>query len=131
MRDPYLMRLRAEVHLHLDPIWQQAAFTGDYTPKEIRKFTGPGAYYFEQVARSRVYAWLAERMGMTREECHAAKFTAEQCEQAIAILADVSFAEVRSWAKRCGLKVRRWYDAPAPQTMCVSAPPVQGEVARG
>lgn len=113
MRDPHLMRLRAEVHLHLDPVWQQAALTGGYTPKEIRKFSGPGAYYFEQVARTRVYAWLAERMGMTREECHAAKFTAAQCEQAIAILAGVSFAEVRSWAKRRGLKIRRWYDAPA------------------
>lgn len=108
-----LIRLRAEVHQHLDPIWREAARTGGYTRREIRKYTGPAAYYFEQSARCRVYGWLAEQMQLTADECHAAKFSAAQCRQAIDLLAGVTFAEIRRWAKRTGFQVRRWYDAPS------------------
>jgi len=110
MGKPVVFRLRAEVHAYLDPIWQQAAYTGGYTPKEVREFTGPKAYYFEQSARCRVYAWLAEQMGMTRDECHASLFTARQCRRAIAILSGVTFADIRPWAQRKRLKIYRWYD---------------------
>ncbi|WP_267355752.1 MULTISPECIES: hypothetical protein [unclassified Methylobacterium] len=105
-----LFRLRAEVHVYLDPIWREAAQTGGYTRREIRKYAGPAAYYFEQSARCRVYGWLAEQMLLTVDECHAAKFTAAQCRQAIDLLAGVTFAEIRQWAARTGFKVRRRYD---------------------
>lgn len=110
MVDRVTFRLRAEVHLYLDPLWRDAALTGGYTRRETRKFTGSAAYYFEQSARCRVYAWLAEQMLLTADECHAAKFTAEQCREAIAHLSGITFIEIRHWAKRTGLKVRRRYD---------------------
>ncbi|MCJ2069581.1 DUF3268 family zinc-finger domain-containing protein, partial [Methylobacterium sp. J-030] len=100
-----LFRPRAEVHLYLDPIWREAARTGGYSRREIRKYTGPAGSYFEQSARCRVYGWLPERMLLTVDECHAAKFTAAQCRQAIDLLSGVTFAEVRQWAQRTGFKV--------------------------
>ncbi len=34
-------------------------------------------------AREEAYAWMREQMGMTRDECHFAMMTTEQCEKAI------------------------------------------------
>ena len=48
----------------------------------------------------RVYGFLAARMGLTRETCHTAMFTLEQCREAWAALTGVAYPEVREWAKR-------------------------------
>jgi len=113
MCDPKTYRLRREVHRRLDPIWRNAAFNGGYTRREIKKYTGSAAYFFQQSARCRVYAWLAEQMLLTEDECHASKFTVPQCHEAIALLSGVTFAEIREWAQRTGFKVRRRYDLPS------------------
>lgn len=113
MSDPATPYMREQVHAVLDPIWQNAAQTGGYSPSQIRKYSsGPGAYYLKQSARSRVYMWLAAQMHLTRDECHAAKFTAEQCREAIELLSEITFYDVRKWARRSGIKVRRHYDMP-------------------
>lgn len=116
MSDPASPRLRAEVHARLDPIWQNAAQTGGYSPSKIRRYTSPDQFYFfQQSARTRVYLWLAEQMWLTADECHVSKFTAEQCRTAMDLLVGVSFKQVRRWSKQRGITVRRRYDA-APGT---------------
>jgi hypothetical protein len=90
--------LRAEVHAVLDPIWMSAVETGGYTGKRLarlRRGLGRGA---QKVARERVYAWLAERMWLTEEECHVSRFTVEQCDAAIHHLRGATYADIRTWA---------------------------------
>ncbi|MGU3662035.1 hypothetical protein [Methylobacterium fujisawaense] len=36
----------------------------------------------QRAARGRVYGFLTARMGLTRETCHTAMFTLEQCREA-------------------------------------------------
>lgn len=60
-----LRRWRNRVHAAFDPLWQQ----GRYRRR-----------------RNDAYAWLAGKMGLTKEETHIAMFDVEQCKQVIQIM---------------------------------------------
>ncbi len=55
---------RRSVHGQFDPIW--TSYRGD-----------------KSKARSALYVWLADKMGIQLKNCHIGMFTIEQCEQAI------------------------------------------------
>lgn len=60
-----LRRWRNRAHAAFDPLWQQ----GPYRHR-----------------RNDAYAWLAGKMGLTKEETHIAMFDVEQCKQVIQIM---------------------------------------------
>lgn len=87
----------ARILLHqrrIDPLWKNAPKTGGYTAcsdEELRTI--------RKAARGRVYGFLAERMGLTRDTCHTAMFTLEQCREAWVALNGVTYPQIRDWAK--------------------------------
>lgn len=60
-----LRRWRNRAHAAFDPLWQK----GPYRRR-----------------RNDAYAWLAGKMGLTKEETHIAMFDVEQCKQVIQIM---------------------------------------------
>ena len=85
---------RQKLHGRIDPIWQQAPQTGGYL-----KLTPESETRIRHAARHRVYAFLAETMGISRKRCHVAKFDIEQCRRAWSVLNRVSYPEIRAWWK--------------------------------
>jgi hypothetical protein len=87
---PQTRSARSHVHAKLDPLWQDAPSLykpgGKLSPNQIRS-----------MARTRVYKYLADRMGITKKECHTGMFTIEQCRQAYRILMHLSYRDVRNW----------------------------------
>jgi hypothetical protein len=58
-------RVRHETHQLFDPIWQK-----------------PGVFPGKRgLRRKQAYRWLAETMGLTRDDAHIGMFSREQCEQ--------------------------------------------------
>ncbi len=87
----------ARMKLHdemLDPLWKNAVVAGDYQPEDEK-----ARIIIVRTARSRTYAFLADRMGLTKEQTHTALFTLEQCRAAWRALRGVTFSEIREWAK--------------------------------
>ena len=60
-----LRRWRNRAHAAFDPLWQQGPY---------------------RCRRNDAYAWLAEKMGLPKEETHIAMFDVEQCQQVIQIM---------------------------------------------
>lgn len=87
---PETRNARQYVHRVLDPLWRDAPAFYD---------KGAKAYGIRRAARARVYAWLADRMGLTAEECHTGMFTIEQCREAYRLLKQATYADIRQWAK--------------------------------
>ncbi|MHA7900803.1 MAG: zinc-finger-containing protein [Henriciella sp.] len=87
---PETRNARSYVHRILDPIWKNA---GKY-------YDGDPPRFVKRMARSRVYKYLADQMGLTKDECHTGMFSVQQCRQAYAILKRTDYPIVREWAKR-------------------------------
>lgn len=62
-----LRRWRNRAHAMFDPLWQRGRF---------------------RRRRNDAYAWLAEKMGLPKEETHIAMFDIPQCKQVIQIMND-------------------------------------------
>ncbi|MEO0954788.1 MAG: zinc-finger-containing protein [Pseudomonadota bacterium] len=86
---PKTRNARSYVHRILDPIWQNA---GEH-------YNGDPPSFVRRMARTRVYKYLANEMGLTKDECHTGMFTIEQCRQAYAILKKTDYPKVRAWFK--------------------------------
>lgn len=85
----------ARMNLHndmLDPIWRSAVETGGYKPENERAI-----FIIRAAARSRVYQFLAARMGIPIEACHVGAFTLNQCRVAWVELRGVAYPEIRAW----------------------------------
>lgn len=91
--------LRDDVHAVLDQIWISAVEAGGYQGKQLEYLRRSG-YAARKAARERVYAWLAEQMWLTTDECHVARFSFDQCMEAICLLRGATYVEIRAWAKR-------------------------------
>lgn len=87
---PKTREARQYVHGLLDPIWREA--WREYPAAAKRP-------HITRLARVRCYEWLADRMGLTAEECHTGLFTIEQCREAYRLLKGVTYSEIRDWAK--------------------------------
>lgn len=86
---------RSKLHEQMfDPLWKTAVEAGGYTETTCQQ-----RKRIRQRARHRVYAYLADRLGLTRDECHIGMFNLEQCRAAWKALQGVTYAEIRAWAK--------------------------------
>jgi hypothetical protein len=91
-----LRRARELLHeRRIDPLWQRADECVAYDPEDTK-----ARRIIKNVARNRVYEYLAERLGLPIDDCHTAMFTLDQCREAWVILTDVNYPEIRQWAKR-------------------------------
>lgn len=88
---------KARMILHdqvIDPLWMEADRSGLYQPdgEKARKI-------IRRAARNRVYDYLAEHLGIAREDCHTGAFDLETCRNVWRILNSVSYAQIRDWSK--------------------------------
>jgi zinc-finger-containing domain len=96
---PELRNARQLLHdRRLDPIWKAADQLPDYDFRGDPD-AGLARHRVRQTARKRVYAFLADRLEIPREDCHTAAFDLETCRRAWRALAGVTYAEVREWWK--------------------------------
>lgn len=90
---------KQRAHACFDPLWVQAPrmypAPQTNTPKQRRK----AHKRIRQAARTRAYAWLAERLGLEKEQCHIGMFSVEQCDQVVAVCKTMTPEKVRAWAK--------------------------------
>lgn len=92
-KDTKLARIRA--HAAFDAIWQRPwEHVADYASADEN-----ARRYIEKAARNRAYAWLRDRMGMTRDECHIGLFGIEQCERVVELCRGVTPFIIRQWHK--------------------------------
>lgn len=77
----------------IDPLWMNADRSGLYDPESDKART-----HIRKAARGRVYAFLADKLGMTRQQCHTGMFSLEDCRRAWVALRGVSYSEIRDWA---------------------------------
>ncbi len=90
-----LRNARTQLHQkRLDPIWRDAAGSYDvhHQDRIARKI-------ITNAARSRTYAFLAEKLGITVKDCHVAMFSLEQCRAAWTALFKVDYSQIRAWHK--------------------------------
>ncbi|HWJ41295.1 MAG TPA: zinc-finger-containing protein, partial [Candidatus Limnocylindrales bacterium] len=89
-----LRAARQRVHVVLDPLWQKADRCSEYTPENDKARS-----LIRQVARTRIYAFLADRLKLNQRSCHTAEFTFDQCERAISYLRGTDYPTIRDWYK--------------------------------
>lgn len=88
---------RARGMLHermIDPLWKTAVESCGYEPEDPR-----ARRIIMNAARTRVYAWLAYKMGLTQQETHTGQFSVVECRRAWIALKGVTYPEIRDWAK--------------------------------
>jgi hypothetical protein len=73
MANGTLRHYKKEAHAAFDVIWQREIEAG-----KSKNF-----------ARNEAYTWLAEQMGMNREDCHIGMFDENQCIQVLTICAPI------------------------------------------
>ena len=94
--DAALREARQLLHRRMiDPLWQTADRCGEYRPEN-----DAASEVIRRAARGRVYGFMAERMGLTREQAHTAMFDLEQCRAASRALQGVSYPAIRAWAQQ-------------------------------
>lgn len=93
---------RARMLLHnrmLDPLWQTADQYDGYAPEDER-----ARKKIRRRARERVYKYLANRLGLPREETHTGLFDLETCRRAWTALRGITYADIRTWARAAEAK---------------------------
>jgi hypothetical protein len=88
---------KARMLLHekvLDPLWKTAADTGGYHPEDAK-----ARIRICRSARRRVYAYLAFKLGIERDDTHTGMFDLERCRDAWRALQGVTYPEIRDWWK--------------------------------
>jgi uncharacterized protein DUF3268 len=84
---------RAKLHdLMIDPLWKTADQSDLYEPEDDK-----ARMVIRNAARVRVYAYLAHRLGIGREDCHVAMFDLAMCRKAWTELRDVDYPYIRRW----------------------------------
>lgn len=95
--DAELRRARSMLHDHmLDPLWRRADASSIYAKSEKDDHS---RRIIRRAARVRVYAYLADRLGLTQDETHVGMFDLETCRKAWVILRGVKYEQIREWAK--------------------------------
>lgn len=94
-----LRRARVLLHGRLDPLWQKAHLDYPDARRQGEADRIKAMAIIKRTARKRVYEFLGEAMGLSVEHCHVAMFSLEECRQAWVALRDVTYADIRAWAK--------------------------------
>lgn len=83
---------RINAHAEFDRIWKSAIDSykgkGNRTQKEITR-----------MARNRCYTWLADKLGMTKDDCHMSLMSEEDCYRVVEACRGVEYPEIRTWFK--------------------------------
>ena len=91
--DKETRQARMRAHDVFDPIWERSVeFYGRESNSQSRG-------RLLTIARSRAYLWLADRLGMTRDECHIARMDVFHCDFVEQIWAGVTYGTVRAWSR--------------------------------
>ena len=85
---------RMRAHDAFDPLWEDALSLYERTPG------GRGPAFLLRVTRARAYAWLAESLSMTRDECHIGRFDVFHCDLTVRVCEGKTPADVRAWARQ-------------------------------
>ena len=92
---PDLRRARQLLHDRMiDPLWKHADVCGEYDPEDEA-----AALKIRQAARSRVYSYLADRLGKSGKDTHTGLFDLLTCRRAWRVLQGRTYADIRAWAK--------------------------------
>lgn len=90
-----LRTARGKLHtLRFDPLWKSALSSGVYSPEDQR-----AEIIIKTAARSRCYAYLAHKLAIDVKACHIGEFTLEQCRAAWSALFNITYPEIREWAR--------------------------------
>jgi hypothetical protein len=90
-----LRKARSLLHERLlDPLWKTADRCGEYAPESER-----ARQAIRRRARTRVYAFLADRLRLSAADCHTGMFDLETCRRAWRVLQGVTYSEIRAWAR--------------------------------
>ncbi|AWB21202.1 hypothetical protein DA075_09990 [Methylobacterium currus] len=107
---PALRFERQHLHAHvIDPLWMEAELCGAYEDKPPRV-----VHQIRKRARQRVYEFLADRLGISEQDCHVGMFDMTRCAAAAEALAGVDYPQIREWARRRDAVERR-PSAPTPR----------------
>ena len=85
MATPALRQARSRAHDAVDPIW---------LAQTDRSMNRHGQRIVRQVARQRVYSFMAARLGVTRDACHIGMFDEAMCRRVVEAMRHVSFEDV-------------------------------------
>lgn len=91
---PRLRSLRNDLHAVIDPLWR------DQAPVHHRARAESDAYRLRQLARQRVYAFMAEALQINPRDCHVAMFDIARCETAMQAMSAVTYADIAEHANR-------------------------------
>lgn len=103
--NPELRKARMHVHEKLDPVWERAFELPEYESARRTRDEGErrkALAIIKRTARVRTYAFLANHMGLTKEECHVAMFDIDQCRVAYRLMRGTTYSQVRDWWKASG-----------------------------
>ncbi|MCK7474048.1 MAG: DUF3268 family zinc-finger domain-containing protein [Rhodopseudomonas palustris] len=91
---PALRDARIKLHHRMiDPLWKTA--DNYYKPTSNKERNT-----IRRCARTRVYAYLANRMGISASDCHTGMFSIDQCRAAWAALKGITYEDIRSLASK-------------------------------
>lgn len=82
-----LRRARQGLHDLIDPLWQGA-------PAYYPPCDKAGTSEIRRMARERVYSFLGDALGLSRDRCHVGEFDLATCRRAMAALAGVTYSHV-------------------------------------
>ena len=102
---------RMRLHGLVDPLWRDAPLDAAYGQSRSRLVDdADGLDAFEhdvrRVARTRVYAHLADSLGLHRDDAHIAMFDFAQCERAYHMLEGLHYADLREIRRRIEARER-------------------------
>ena len=83
---------RMKTHAVLDPLWKEAY-------RLYPKLDLKGMATVRRIARSRTYAWLAQELGISTDECHVGMFSQAMCVLAQMACKEMTSAKIRERAK--------------------------------
>jgi len=89
-----LRRARTGVHKLFDPIWLTADLCGAYAPEDNK-----ARWTIRKAARTRLYGYLSVQLDIPIEDTHIGMFDLELCRRATEVLRNLTYLEVRAWAK--------------------------------
>lgn len=98
--------------MSLPPTWASSGYEDDFVlPDSIEHARIRGHDAFDRIwksalthrgqkrARWMCYAWLADQLGIHRDDCHFKRFDIEMCGMAVKVCEGVSLDDIWRWAK--------------------------------
>jgi hypothetical protein len=79
----------------IDPLWKSADRCGLYRPEDEK-----ARHKIRKAARGRVYGYLANKLGISRDDVHVGMFDIETCRRAWAALRGLTYPQIREWTKQ-------------------------------